>query len=158
AAILTRLESYSEAIAIGEMGTGKSSIAAAIAAGRSARRTIVLCPPHLVDKWQREFKAVWPAVRTLHLQTISDVDRFFGPQPDNAPLVAVPSETTALSASGLEHAYDYGGPAVNTDGSQGYSDINRQLGNVLSFRNLRQWSAAERPGSTAQFSDSQLQV
>src|SRR5690606_9330038 len=67
--------------------THNTTIGAAVAAGRSARRTIVLCPPHLVDKWQREFKAVWPAVRTLHLLTISDVDRFFGPQSDNAPLV-----------------------------------------------------------------------
>jgi hypothetical protein len=78
AAVLTRLEKAREAIIVGEMGTGKTTIGAAIAAGRRAQRTIVLCPPHLVDKWQREFKAVWPQVRTTHLQTIADVDQFFG--------------------------------------------------------------------------------
>lgn len=145
AAILTRLETYSEAICIGEMGTGKTSLAAAIAAGRNALRTVVLCPPHLVDKWQREFKAVWPGVRTMHLQTISDVDQFFGPQPDNAPLVGVLKQTTARSASGWEHAYDYGGPASHNYGSKGYSDIERPWGKVLSARKLMDLPAEERP-------------
>ena len=145
AAILTRLETYSEAICVGEMGTGKTSLAAAVAAGRNAQRTIVLCPPHLVDKWQREFKAVWPGVRTMHLQTISDVDQFFGPQPNNAPLVGVLKQTTARSASGWEHAYDYGGPAIHNYGSQGYSDIERPWGKVLSARKLMDLPAEKRP-------------
>ena len=144
AAILTRLETYPEAIVIGEMGTGKTTISAAIAAGRNAHRTIVLCPPHLVDKWQREFKAVWPGVRTMHLQTISDVDQFFGPQPDNAPLVGVLKQTTARSASGWEHAYDYGGPASHNYGSKGYSDIERPWGNVISARKLMDLPVEER--------------
>lgn len=150
AAILTRLETYSEAIAVGEMGVGKTSVGAAIAAGHNARRTIVLCPPHLVDKWQREFKAVWPGVRTMHLQTISDVDQFFARQPDNAPLVGVLKQTTARSASGWEHAYDYGGPASHSYGSQGYSDIERPWGQVLSARNLLDLPIEERPLRQAQ--------
>jgi hypothetical protein len=101
---------------------------AAIAAGRNARRTIVLCPPHLVDKWQREFKAVWPGVRTMHLQTISDVDQFFADQPDDAPLVGVLKQTTARSASGWEHAYDYAGPASHSYGSQGYTRYRTAVG------------------------------
>lgn len=145
AALLTRLETYSEAICVGEMGTGKTSLASGIAAGRNARRTIVLCPPHLVDKWQREFKAVWPSVRTTHLQTISDVDQFFADQPDNAPLVGVLKQTTARSASGWEHAYDYGGPASHNYGSKGYSDIERPWGQVLSAHKLMDVPVQERP-------------
>ena len=145
AAILTRLERFAEAVCVGEMGTGKTSLAAAVAAGRAARRTLVLCPPHLVDKWQREFKAVWPGVRTMHLQSISDVDQFFGPQPDDAPLVGVLKQTTARSASGWEHAYDYGGPASHNYGSKGYSDIERPWGQVLSARQLLDLPVEERP-------------
>lgn len=106
AAVLTRLQCERDAIVVGEMGVGKTTVGAAIAAGRDARRTIILCPPHLVDKWQREFKAVWPTVRTMHLQTIRDVDQFFARQVDDAPLVGVLKQTTARSASGWEHAYD----------------------------------------------------
>ncbi|MFZ1398334.1 MAG: hypothetical protein WAS33_15625, partial [Candidatus Promineifilaceae bacterium] len=156
AAILTRLETYSEAICVGEMGTGKTSLASGIAAGRNARRTIVLCPPHLVDKWQREFKAVWPGVRTMHLQTISDVDQFFGEQPDDAPLVGVLKQTTARSASGWEHAYDYGGPASHNYGSKGYSDIERPWGQVLSARKLMDLPVEGRPLSTRRLNERQI--
>ncbi|MFQ5401571.1 MAG: DUF6094 domain-containing protein [Anaerolineae bacterium] len=145
AAALTRLETERDVIIVGEMGTGKTTISAAIAAGRNARRTIVLCPPHLVEKWQREFKAVWPGVRTMHLQTISDVDQFFAEQPDDAPLVGVLKQTTARSASGWEHAYDYGGPASHNYGSKGYSDIQRSWGKVISARKLLDLPAEERP-------------
>jgi hypothetical protein len=150
AAALTRLETEPEAVIVGEMGSGKSTIGAAIAAGRDARRTIVLCPPHLVDKWQREFKAVWSQVRTMHLQTVSDVDQFFGLQPDNAPLVGVLKQTTARSATGWEHAYDYGGPASHNYGSQGYSDIERTWGKVLSARHLLDLPIEKRPLQQAQ--------
>jgi hypothetical protein len=156
AAILARLETYSEAICVGEMGTGKTSLASGIAAGRNARRTIVLCPPHLVDKWQREFKAVWPGVRTMHLQTISDVDQFFGPQPDDAPLVGVLKQTSARSASGWEHAYNYGGPASHNYGSKGYSDIERPWGQVLSAGKLLDLPAEERLLSTRRLSEKQI--
>ena len=144
AAALTRLEEHPEAVIVGEMGSGKTAIAAAITAGLTARRTIVLCPPHLVAKWQREFKIVWPGVRTLHLKRVSDVDLFFAEQPDDAPLVGVLKQTTARSASGWEHAYDYGGPASHNYGSKGYVDVNRTWGAVLSARQLLDLPVEER--------------
>ena len=147
AAVLTRLETHPDAIVVGEMGSGKSSIGAAIAAGMAARRTIVLCPPHLVDKWQREFKAVfrrgstqaWPGVVTMHLQTIGDVDAFFAERRDgphafagaSCPVVGVLKQTTARSASGWEHAYDYGGPACHGYGSKGFTDVIRPWGSAI---------------------------
>ncbi len=124
--------------------THNTTIGAAVAAGRHARRTIVLCPPHLVDKWQREFKAVWPAVRTSHLQTVADVDQFFGPQPDDKPLVGVLKQTSARSASGWVHAYDYGGPASHNYGSKGFSDVERLWGSVLQASDLQELSTDER--------------
>lgn len=145
AAALTRLETARDAIIVGEMGSGKSSIGAAIAAGRHARRTIILCPPHLVAKWQRECQAVWPEVRTMPLQTIADVDTFFDPQPDDAPLVGVLKQTAARSASGWEHAYDYGGPASHSHGSKGTGDIRRVWGRLLSVRQVMELAAEKRP-------------
>lgn len=158
AAILTRLKTYSEAIAVGEMGVGKTTLGAAVAAGRQAHHTIVLCPPHLVDKWQREFKAVWPGVRTMHLQSISDVDQFFGPQPDNAPLVGVLKQTTARSATGWEHAYEYGGAASHAYGSNGYTEIERPWGTLLSLHELSSLAADERPVQLRRLSERQLQA
>jgi hypothetical protein len=61
----------------------------------------------------------------MHLKSIGHVEQFFAEQPDDAPLVGVLKQTTACSASGWEHAYDYGGPASHNYGSKGYVDINR---------------------------------
>ncbi|HFQ93608.1 MAG TPA: hypothetical protein ENK32_06335, partial [Anaerolineae bacterium] len=138
AAILTRLETHPDAILAGEMGVGKTTAGAAIAAGlnngRGAQRTIVLCPPHLVDKWQREFKAVCPGVVTMHLQTISDVDAFFAERRDGRPVVGVLKQTAARSASGWEHAYDYGGPASHGYGSKGFTDVIRPWGQTITAK------------------------
>ncbi|MCP4426856.1 MAG: hypothetical protein GY803_20400, partial [Chloroflexi bacterium] len=139
AAVLTRLETHPDAIVVGEMGSGKTTIGAGIAAGRKAQRSIVLCPPHLVDKWRREFKAVWPGVVTMHLQTINDVDAFFTERRDHphaftgasCPVVGVLKQTTARSASGWEHAYDYGGSASHSYGSKGSSDVMRPWGSFI---------------------------
>lgn len=48
-------------ILCGEMGTGKTTIGASVAyLSRTPQRVIVMCPPHLVNKWQREIKKVIP--------------------------------------------------------------------------------------------------
>lgn len=145
AAVLTRLETERDALLIGEMGTGKTTISAAIAAGlndgRGAQRAIVLCPPHLVAKWQREVEAVWPKVVTMHLKTPGDVDHFFAERKDGRPVVGVLKQTTARSASGWEHAYDYGGPAGHNYGAGGFSDVRRSWGDVVSAAKLLQAEA-----------------
>ena len=52
----------------GEMGVGKCQMALGLLAlAPRPLRTLVLCPPHLVPKWQREAEAVLPAVRVIPL-------------------------------------------------------------------------------------------
>ena len=130
AAVLTGLENQPDAIVVGEMGCGKSTIGAAVAAGlnggKGASRTLILCPPHLVEKWQRECRAVWPTVVTMHLQTLHDVNAFFAQRRDKRPVIGVLKQTTARSASGWEHTYDYGGGAAHTYGSKGVAAVRRQ--------------------------------
>jgi len=86
----------------------------------------------------------------MHLQRIRDVDEFFVDQPDDAPLVGVLKQTTARSASGWEHAYDYGGPASHSYGSSGFVDICRAWGEALSARQLLDMPVEERPFSEKQ--------
>ena len=134
--------------------THNTTIGVAVAAGRRAARTIVLCPPHLVDKWRREIKAVWPKAATMHLKTPGDVDRFFAARSDGRPVVGVLKQTTARSASGWEHAYDYGGPAGHNYGSGGYGDVRRPWGSVVSAAKLPQeeggWRLSERQAAFLQ--------
>jgi len=124
--------------------THNTTVGIGIAAGMNARRTIILCPPHLVDKWGREARIVWPGVRAIALETISDVDAFFGDQPDSAPLIGVVKQTTARSASGWEHAYDLIGPASHSYGSKGFAEVRRPWGDVSSPIKLLDLAAEER--------------
>ena len=60
---------------VGEMGTGKTTIGTAAAALAGFERVLVLCPPHLVRKWQREVKATVPSAGAVIVRSISDLER-----------------------------------------------------------------------------------
>lgn len=60
---------------VGEMGTGKTTIGTAAATLAGFERVLVLCPPHLVRKWQREVKATVPSANAVIVRTTSDLER-----------------------------------------------------------------------------------
>jgi superfamily II DNA or RNA helicase len=81
------------------MGTGKTTIGVAVAAGLKAARTVILCPPHLVEKWGREARAVWPEVVTMTLETPGDVDAFFDGLRQTAPVTSASSAPAGRSSA-----------------------------------------------------------
>ncbi len=60
---------------VGEMGTGKSFIAASAAYLAGCRRVFILAPPHLVKKWRREILQTVPGARVAIVRTIRDLER-----------------------------------------------------------------------------------
>ena len=60
---------------VGEMGTGKTFIAAAAAHMAGFERVLVLCPPHLVPKWKREVEMTVPGARAAIVESITDLER-----------------------------------------------------------------------------------
>ena len=54
-------------ILCGEMGVGKTLMGLAVAYLLGARRVLVMCPSHLVQKWIREAKETIPDVKTVNL-------------------------------------------------------------------------------------------
>ena len=62
-------------IVVGEMGSGKSLIAAAAAYFAGCRRVFLVCPPHLVRKWRREIERTVPGARVAIVRTIRDLER-----------------------------------------------------------------------------------
>ena len=97
--------------------THNTTIGTAVAACIEAKRTLVLCPPHLVKKWKREAEIIWPECQVKILKTISDVQTWFeldtGPD-TGRPRVAVLSHSKAKLASGWRHAYDWWQPSKDT--------------------------------------------
>lgn len=60
----------------GEMSVGKTRMAIATSILLQTHRTLVLLPPHLVQKWKREIHAVLPDAHVSILRTITDIDSF----------------------------------------------------------------------------------
>lgn len=85
---------------LGEIGVGKSACALATAATVGARRTLVLCPPHLLDSWRDQVAAVLPGVRAVVLSDLGDLDALAA-DTGEAPVVAILSREAAK----LSHAW-----------------------------------------------------
>ena len=79
---------------VGEMGTGKTFIAAAAAHMAGFRRILVVGPPHLMRKWKREVEQTVPNARAAIVKSITDLEALrmsHGP----GPLFAVMSRERA---------------------------------------------------------------
>ncbi len=69
------LQLHSGTSVVGEMGCGKSLVAAAASYLAGYRQIMVICPPHLVRKWLREIQQTVPGARVAIVRTISDLER-----------------------------------------------------------------------------------
>lgn len=89
AAVVRGFEERDGILLVGQMGVGKTSLASsvAIAAGgavasalsenvRGDQVTLVVCPPHLVEKWARELRALSGNLYVSALQRHEDVKKF----------------------------------------------------------------------------------
>jgi hypothetical protein len=81
AAVWTALQSRKGVYLVGEPGTGKSIMGATVAAAlhpqmKPGQVVICICPPHLVNKWQREVAKVSPNTYCPILETVEDVRQF----------------------------------------------------------------------------------
>ncbi len=78
------LDTHRGTTVVGEMGTGKTFIAASAAHMAGFRRVLVLCPPHLTRKWKREVEETVPDARAIIVASITDLERLrlsHGPGP-----------------------------------------------------------------------------
>lgn len=85
------------ALVIGEVGTGKTSIALALAQLRGVARSLVICPPHLLTSWENQVRIVRPDADVVVLESISDV---IGLRSHPGPVVAVLSREAAKLGHG----------------------------------------------------------
>ena len=69
------LEAHRGTTVVGEMGTGKTFIAASAAHMAGFRRILVICPPHLTRKWKREIEQTVPGARAAIVASITDLEK-----------------------------------------------------------------------------------
>jgi len=68
-------EKGTSAFLVGEMGVGKTLIGTAVPFMLNFRKVLILCPPHLTKKWQREIKQTIPYAKTFIIRSITDLER-----------------------------------------------------------------------------------
>ena len=92
-------------LVIGEMGVGKTYIALGAAHAAGMRNILVICPPHLVQKWKREVEMTIPGARARIVHRITDLKQL--PQPDDGgpPSITIMSRETAKLSYRWEPAY-----------------------------------------------------
>jgi superfamily II DNA or RNA helicase len=69
------LKEHRNTLLVGEMGVGKTTVGIASAYKAGMQRTLVMCPPHLVEKWAREVHETVPGVKTRILESITQIVR-----------------------------------------------------------------------------------
>lgn len=89
---------YMSAILLGEIGCGKTSVALAVSK-TIADRTLVMCPPHLLQSWVNEIQAVVPEADVRILSSVTDVDDIAA-APKGRPLIAILSRETGKLSHG----------------------------------------------------------
>ena len=89
---------------VGEMGVGKTFIAIAAAQLAGFRHVLILCPPHLVGKWQREIEETIPLVRTGIADSLSDLEQLRR-QEGSGPQYVVMSHSRAKLGHRFRPAY-----------------------------------------------------
>lgn len=87
------------AILLGEIGSGKTTVASALAKAIGSKRPLVMCPPHLLDSWRDEVAAVLPEASYRVLETVSDLEAVSKDTREGMLVSIVSRETAKLSHS-----------------------------------------------------------
>lgn len=96
-ALVKLLERGDNAILLGEIGSGKSTVSLVAARTRGARRPLILCPPHLLQSWRNEAKSVLPNAELRVISTIEDVEAIAATPPDRTVIAVMSREAAKLA-------------------------------------------------------------
>ena len=103
---------------VAEMGFGKTTVALAAVELLGAYPAVVLCPPHLVDKWARETQQVVPGAKAVVVESVSELQSVMNQYQQGDKLVVVISRSYAKLGSGWEPAYSYRNVLVRKEGER----------------------------------------
>jgi hypothetical protein len=85
---------------LGEIGSGKTTVALVAARTAGARKVLCLCPPHLLKNWCDEVRKVFPDARVRVIASIEDVEE--AERDDGAFVVCILSREAAKLGHGWE--------------------------------------------------------
>jgi SAM-dependent methyltransferase len=98
------IQARGHANVVADMGFGKSGVALATAHTLDAWPALVLCPPHLVEKWVREVADVVPGATSHIITSVKDAADLAATYRPGQPVVAILSREDAKLGSGWRPA------------------------------------------------------
>lgn len=124
-AALLCIEKYGGGLIEGQTGTGKTSMGVAVASalrckrarGRTvqgARRTLVVCPPHLLAEWLDEIAVLRPDAKATVIHDVHEADAFAAAN-DNEMTFGILAETTGKLAHGWVGVGDHSAQPVHVE-------------------------------------------
>ena len=93
------------AFLLGEIGSGKSTVALVVSKTVGASRPLIICPPHLLTSWANEIAAVMPEAEVRILDTIGDLEAV-SQDTRSQTIVSVVSRETAKLSHGWKRVGD----------------------------------------------------
>jgi hypothetical protein len=97
AALSLALENQPGTFLVGEMGVGKTLIALVTAYLRGEKNTLILCPPHLVEKWEKEIRDTLPACEVIHVRSITGLCKSYESRTSSPRFFILSRERAKLS-------------------------------------------------------------
>jgi DNA-directed RNA polymerase subunit RPC12/RpoP len=101
------LENYGVAHVVGEMGVGKSTIAAALVELDDRYPALISCPPNLIHKWKRELEAVVPDVQAKIVYDLAELQHYIAGYEPGDKLVLIVKDSTWPYGSGWEPVFNH---------------------------------------------------
>ena len=81
---------------LGEIGSGKTTLALAVAKTIKAKKVLVMCPPHLLDGWVDQIRAVLPEAQAVVLSNVGDIQALMADKSDTMTIAIMSRETAKL--------------------------------------------------------------
>ena len=101
-AITRAIDRYGIAHLVGEMGVGKTRIAASSVELMGAYPALVICPPQMVDKWVREVTSAIPGTEAHVVENITELEDLRDRYQEGQKLVIVMARSRIKLGSGWE--------------------------------------------------------
>jgi len=84
------------AFVLGEIGSGKTTVAMMVAEAIKSKRVLVMCPPHLLQGWADQIATVLPWVKVVVLTDVTDVQKLASDTSDKTIIAILSRETAKL--------------------------------------------------------------
>lgn len=137
AGLTLALKEQPAAFLVGEMGVGKTLISVAVAYLLNVKNTLILCPPHLTQKWEKEIRSTLPTCEAIHVRSITGLCKSYRSPASYLRFFILSRERAKLSYRWKPAAITIRRPQYHDDEDTGRHTVYSILTCPACFREIR---------------------